>query len=466
MDEKKLTYQQWIDSFPENFPYYNPATTNPNNPLFPIVASGIKYNNGTKEIPFEELVSAKNCGFTVGMQASVSNGNEGITKSLENARSANIRVMFSNNAFKEYGIEGMLPKDEDLKEWFGGIRWSDEPSIDEVKTSDSPEGTNLQKGYRALQEQNTPYIIYINLKGEIDPIDIKAEENVKYTYEDYVKDFQKNFKPALFSYDSYPIYEKISLLYEGFSFYTPVAQEGKVVFTSDSTNQFYENLDLFSEKSKENNRPFWAYCQSLSYMSLDLQWFRPIALEQYLRFEAFLALAYGAQGLVYWGFAMRPNEPAEAYFSALLNRRNEPTASWYFAKKVNDEIKKYSYIFLNNRPQETEKSKVYNYPLSNDLFSIKITSLSGQEIVVARFISSLSTYLVIVSTDALNYIDIDINLNVRSVSLNPVNELTPITSQGKEGTQLLNGSNLRILPPGGFRILSFRTRQIIPLKSS
>ena len=41
--------------------------------------------------------------------------------------------------------------------------------------------------------------------------------------------------------------------------------------------------------------------------------------------------------------------PFEAYFSALLDRRNRPTASYYYAQKVNAEIKQYQNIFLTQK---------------------------------------------------------------------------------------------------------------------
>ena len=75
-------------------------------------------------------------------------------------------------------------------------------------------------------------------------------------------------------------------------------------------------------------------------MAFKASWIEcPPAKEEYLRFEAFSALGYGAQGIVYWTLGQRKSSPHETYTTALINLKGEKTAAWYVAKKVNLENK-------------------------------------------------------------------------------------------------------------------------------
>ena len=144
---------------------------------------------------------------------------------------------------------------------------------------------------------------------------------------------------------------------------------------------------------------------------------QPVALEQYFKFEAFNSLAYGAQGLVYWTYAMSLNSETETYLSSLLNRRGERTASWYFAKKTNEEIQKFNYIFLNYKSSlritlpyiSNSNIKYTTYSYKSDFFHIgfSLKSEVGEGMVISFFTNSSSAgmelYILIVSRDPLNY---------------------------------------------------------------
>ena len=66
---------------------------------------------------------------------------------------------------------------------------------------------------------------------------------------------------------------------------------------------------------------------------------RPIATEEYLRFEAFNALALGAQGIVYWSYAMQDPNDNGYYQSAVVDKNGNPGPSWNAVKQINKEIK-------------------------------------------------------------------------------------------------------------------------------
>lgn len=116
-------------------------------------------------------------------------------------------------------------------------------------------------------------------------------------------------------------------------------------------NDFFYDLALYAHTSKARGIPFWAFCETANYIyrnpeSPEIYPQRPIATEEYLRFEAFNALALSAQGIVYWSYAMQdPNENGY-YQSAVVDKNGNPGPSWNAVKQINKEIKEHSDVFL------------------------------------------------------------------------------------------------------------------------
>ncbi|MGN0237967.1 MAG: beta-galactosidase, partial [Lepagella sp.] len=103
------------------------------------------------------------------------------------------------------------------------------------------------------------------------------------TYNEFLDEYISKFTPPLLSFDYYPI-ETIN---------------GDNVFQEDT---FYKNLLMFANKSKQYNTPFWAYCLCLEHLSGVGGRYFPYPTEGMMRIEAFSALAFGAQGIVYWQY--------------------------------------------------------------------------------------------------------------------------------------------------------------------
>ncbi|MGM9816337.1 MAG: hypothetical protein ACI304_04680 [Lepagella sp.] len=108
------------------------------------------------------------------------------------------------------------------------------------------------------------------------------------TYNEFLDEYISKFTPPLLSFDYYPIE-------------TLKNDEGKdvEVFQEDT---FYQNLLMFANKSKQYNIPFWAYCLCLKHLSGPGGRHYPYPTEGMMRIEAFSALAFGAQGIVYWQY--------------------------------------------------------------------------------------------------------------------------------------------------------------------
>lgn len=465
-----MTYKEWIDSKTENFPYYNPAPKDEmGNDQFPIIAAGLIYENGTNPLPLKNLEVLSFAGFNVCMQGAIGY-QKGVTETLKNAISTNTKIILNNGYFRQNPVNDWV---SGLYEGLGGISLKDEPTyyemIDDVPKIDEngKEIETLQQRYRYLMEQKLPCIVYINLVGG--PEEIFMPENVdnedeeestneskEAKYIKYIETFQEFYKPAYFSYDLYPISEYSPLLYAGIL--SPISkQEGEM---SVDYNRFYRDLEIFASLSMAHRRPFWAFCQSQSYMSGKSHKFKPMAKEEYLRFEAFSALAYGAQGIIYWAYPTRQTNRQEdkegkeimieTYFTALLDRKGRKTASWYYAQKINFEIHRYKDCFLDAEVMsrnEIKDSEIFSYKDARCSLDINISKVSANGILISRILAKIGMVLVVMSRDVLNYQEITIKVNI-----NDIMELTPETSTS-EGHKLLSmGEYKRILIPGGYRI--------------
>ena len=298
---------------------------------------------------------------------------------------------------------------------FGGWKFKDEPKYDAL-----PE---LKRQYQAMLKADPDNLIYLNLVGVVE----KNFTGPFTKFYDYLEYFQKMFQPEIWSFDYYPI----------------LIKNGKIKVVYDT---FYSALEDFKTISIKTGRPFWAYCESLAYKTKSYS--RPEATEAYLRFEAFSALAYGAQGIIYWTYGQRTSNSVETYLSALENSNGKKTKAWQAAKKVNGEIKKYNDVFYNCKVKDLRHTGDVTYPGTKKLtgeFGPFRTVKSGASGVVVSFIENKgSEYIVIVSRDVLSNQKISLELKPDTNLI----DLTQATNNRFSGGQTINFT----LNKGGYRI--------------
>lgn len=147
------------------------------------------------------------------------------------------------------------------------------------------------------------------------------------------------FKPYLWCFDYYPIQEINALLSNNAGV---VSNNGIITV---SYQRFYTDFDTFRVRAKACGGIFLYYVQSMAYAMGS--YYQPRALESYLRFEIFSALALGAQGIIYWTYHQRPNTSKTLHLSALENMRDRKTAAWYYAQKVNREVQHFNFVFFD-----------------------------------------------------------------------------------------------------------------------
>lgn len=496
----------------ENFPYRNPAIYNDGRIFFPIVATGLTYIRRAEFLK-DDMLEPQKAYFSLCLKPTISDVK--VESSLREAGSAGMKVFIFNRNFI-LNVDNQyykLIQQPDLKEWMAGIDMQDEPYYNQLIGG----GKNYDNKYTLLEEyeilkQLEPStlrpLILINLQGfasgERMPTDeevktflekhpevsqickLEERDDAQYSdeckYDVYLSAYQEYFKPSFFCYDLYPISEINTLVFQGIK----DSLNGKDGDVKVFYNDFYNRLKQYHDIAEKYNRPFWTYLKSMCFLkayedkdneSKSDYNYSPPALEQYLRYAAFSALAYGAKGLLYWCYAPGPGDQdsVEHYFTALTNWRNEKTAVWHFARKINMEIQSFKDIFLNT--QKCILDQIYNnmsphqvstISMSDSYYGITILGINRENpvtsngtktyitnIIVTRLIDtniagqSERTYLMVVNTSPLEYTSFNIFVNTQLVI-----ERTPRRS-GEEPTDrpLTPGVFLgRHLAPGGYRI--------------
>ncbi len=294
-----------------------------------------------------------------------------------------------------------------------------------------------------IREIDKSHIIQINLACTFDPNSEQEKEHLGpyKTLNAYLKHFQSVFTPALWSYDFYPI-----LLRNGQT----------VALISD----FYKNMQIFYNQAKETKRPFWAYSMCMPYLTNCKEGEtcdpnsptasgRPIPTEGELRFEAFSALAYGAQGIVYWAYTQRDanSYSSEKYISAPIDSDGKKTLIWYRVQRVNNEIKKYNHVFCGCEVIEVAHvGKVYpgTQAYTPDFGYFKTLTAQNEGVLVSHIKNGGIHYLIIVNHNPLGTQHVTIKF------LNPekIIEMAGVEMAPEEGQ--------RMLGPGGYIIFKVK----------
>ena len=222
----------------------------------PIVAwFGVPEEEATVE-RFEELKAA---GFTINLRG-CSNVDQ-MEKALDAAQKAGVKLIVAcpelqsdpestvKRFMKHPATIGYLLRDEPLASDFPGLsEWA-----------------------KRIQSVDKEHFCYLNLfpngpKEHLDALGVKS-------YREYVSRFEAEVPVQFLSFDHYPI------TYNGMK------------------EEWYENLEEFSDEAKKAGKDFWAFAMSTQH------WKYPHPTLATLRLQMFSDLAYGAQGLqffTYW----------------------------------------------------------------------------------------------------------------------------------------------------------------------
>lgn len=269
--------------------------------------------------------------------------------------------------FKNHpALGGWMVMDEpEYKEWHnaqssttsasGGISQTAGNELGQLSTPTN--GRTIVDNYQAIKNTDPRHIAYMNLAVDETEIWIGNEHS---KYEDFLDEFIAKFDPPLLSFDFYPI-----------------KSIGDNKYRVDQ-DLFYKYLNIFANKSQQYGIPFWSYCLCLEHTVGETTVY-PVPTKGMLRFEVFSALAFGAQGIVFWGFKQNykafgldekgepiRDEKGEKTKRLVITDRQAPldlygnknNEIWDAVKKITNEISRVHDCFYN--------CKMTSYELFNE----------------------------------------------------------------------------------------------------
>ena len=195
-------------------------------------------------------------------------------------------------------------------------------------------------------------IFYVNLN----PMYV-AESVIKSEYVEHVRLYLDTVKPSMVSYDFYPL-----LSISGYS---------------KLHEKFLRNIEIFAELTSERNVDFWAFMQTMSYTS---DFDRRLPTEADLRFQAYCYMAYGVKALQHFCYQTPPvGTEFRATDYAMIDRNNQPTPIYGYAKNVNLEIKKFDHVYLSFNWFGNMTTRGSNSTKANDNFINLKNALNSHE---------------------------------------------------------------------------------------
>ena len=103
---------------------------------------------------------------------------------------------------------------------------------------------------------------------------------------------------------------------------------------------WYENLEIISQKARSAGKPFWAFVLAVAHGPY------PIATVPQMRVQAFSDLAYGAQCIQYFTY-WTPDDKSWNFHQAPIEKDGKRTPVYDRVRQVNEEIRALSPVFLD-----------------------------------------------------------------------------------------------------------------------
>lgn len=260
-------------------------------------------------------------------------------------------------------------------------------------------------------------------------------------YRDYIIRFQDNIAPALWGTSVNPA----GISTGGASF--------------NNYDLFFRDLEIMALVSKYCERPFWWFVMCQSYMNASGSSTPYPSIEE-MRFSAFSALAYGAQGLEFWSYRLRENEVLNGvtqvtYLAAPVDRDgNIETDIWNAVKTLNQEITALNEVFFGSYLVGVRHTGTTQYDATSMLKGVfgPLASLTSESagVLVSHLNTNGQDYLVIVNHSFMDgdtayqgiVLEFSEEFSVKKLSVNRGSVVTTAVSSGKHQERLLRGEYL------------------------
>lgn len=148
------------------------------------------------------------------------------------------------------------------------------------------------------------------------PIYANAQQLGTESYKEYVDEFVNKFDTDYIAVDVYPL-------------------------TNENTTMpsYLKNLDIVGTASRESNRDFWIFIQSMPFNNMRAP------SEEDMRFQVYSCLSFGAKNILHFCYAT-PASGAETFPYGMIDSNGKKTNLWYIAQKINKELKSLSSTYV------------------------------------------------------------------------------------------------------------------------
>ncbi len=205
------------------------------------------------------------------------------------------------------------------------------------------------------------------------------------SYEEYVEEYIKQIPIDFVSFDYYPVMKDHLL------------------------KSWYKNLEVISKKSREGEKPFWAFVLTTNY---DNDHVTPQTIAA-MRLQAFSNLAYGAQGIQYFTYwsATSVNSPSgEDQRGAPITATGKRSVVYDRVKQMSQEIENLSDVFLGAEVISVRHTELGKIPegtirLTSLPEPVKVLDTHGAPALVSVLKKGENSFLVIVNKDFLNNLE-------------------------------------------------------------
>lgn len=381
-----------------------PAYHNPVAPEMPILA-WYSILPDSAQTP-ERYAELREAGFNISFSHFDTNGQ--IARALEAAEGSGVKLMLTSYDLWS-DTEGTVR------------RFSGNPGVAGWFLRDEPTGDGFAPladlGNRIAAIDST-HLIYLNLLPSLVPAnDLKTKD-----YEEYVQRFVNEVDLPQISFDLYPIVQDPAT--------------GQVY----PREQLFENLEIVSRVARRTGRPFWAFCLATAHDPY------PVPNAAHMHYEAFSALAYGAQGIQYFTY-WQPKSMQWNFHNAPVDETGRRTDVYYLVRDLNREIQALAPVFLG---AEDNMVRFFgdNLPagvtaLEEMPSGVKNLAADGLGMLVSQFCNGDARYLMLVSRDINHSQTVDIDCTASFSQLNP------------DGTARPFSANKLTLAPGGYLLLKY-----------
>jgi hypothetical protein len=244
----------------------------------------------------------------------------------------------------------------------------------------------------ALKEQSGISRDQLNRRGIKYPKHLhRVGENNKVvmSYLSYLKKILSIIKPDLISYDHYPF------------------------FGSANSTEYFLNLALISQASKESNKPFLNIIQASRYLKV---WRLPTTKE--MRFQIYTTLAYGGKGIsyfVYWGSAEEESLYRNGIASPLANSLSS----------INLELRRIGSTLMPLDLKGVYHTTPIPYGGQEIPQSSPVRILSKSEVLVSMFgKGKKNNIFLIVNRSYINKQDVEVGLKINGEKIQELNRKT------------------------------------------